>query len=984
MSLEFKPLYWIYHDGWKYKEEKVYSVPDGRGGSVPVRKDKEFNHAGHIHFFMLDMPLDQQSTSAYTGEQVYNFKITDTWGPNSTDPNQSKNIKLIGKPLWYFYIEEYWRRIYIQPWEDVESNFTLLDNINYAWDNGQRAYFYINAAGQKVYFSDSDIRIIDNQKYIDISTDDIGKKGIKYDASKPEHSFGPFREGGQFHFFNTVVNRTMPIEYWKEKSKHTRDYFIKSGEESETSGGQTWTFACKDQIFQWIYDTHFINDTWSDYYTSFSIGRGRDLYSATRNNHYKYFYGTNAKRLKQDLDNALLNKLKDEEKDEEWNGWQARGWTGWFEYSGNTIISDKTKNPRENILYCDPNQSHSWGTMGRYYTEKDPEKKNKYKANYYKRIYKPTGYEINNQSLWTVNLRQHFPAPPPYLNPDYPEDLVQLYWEYLYYFDKVCYYQKSGNKETMNYEEGRWETYLIQYAIDKKGMKKGDTNFEKYLNLEDYTACFNAFLSEYNDYFFQYEITAQPGTPDFTTQLKRKNDGRNPQTNDYVHTSTGGTVSNACEMYLNFEEFSREIWNPLNEDEIKCLKLNGDYPSLKEGVEIPKSPLPSEEEASSSSLSSFTEFDKLSKENAFDFTKQGTVSPKDVWLKYFDKMEIYTIPEDTVVKGGFDYETSKEEWQFAHPREASFSIEDGARWNYPDDKYVYPVIEYQKIIHSNYQRLHAKRGEEFVYGFDDRNYGKWRKDKTGDWGDGFEVTVTIPYKVNNEIQSPFSGKDKITQPAGVYFHDVIPEEYKMRYHVEWFDSLLQIRKYDLPTYVTLINEFKELYPDYSETFAEGLDDIQKYHDSERVWKDENGNEQKKPWKEFIEPFWNSKKHLYENTPVTKRDDEGKIDEITGIYRDKVTQNCVTIDKVSTITLEDGSKAYGYRDSKGNIIKGGNVVQFNNPYEEHTDGRWVEQCLGAIVKPKVLLVLEDPVGYRWIEEVTSTALTSNNPIVGNGL
>ena len=49
----------------------------------------------------------------------------DEWGPNSNDPSQNKSVRLIGKPLWYLYVEEYWRRMYIQPWDVVDDTCTL-------------------------------------------------------------------------------------------------------------------------------------------------------------------------------------------------------------------------------------------------------------------------------------------------------------------------------------------------------------------------------------------------------------------------------------------------------------------------------------------------------------------------------------------------------------------------------------------------------------------------------------------------------------------------------------------------------------------------------------------------------------------------------------------------------------------------------------------------------------------------------------------
>jgi hypothetical protein len=74
------------------------------------------------------------STWAYKGEQIYNFEIKDEWGPNSDEPNQNHSVKLLGKPLWNFYVEEYWRRMYIQPWDDVDLTCDLPLNQSVIYD----------------------------------------------------------------------------------------------------------------------------------------------------------------------------------------------------------------------------------------------------------------------------------------------------------------------------------------------------------------------------------------------------------------------------------------------------------------------------------------------------------------------------------------------------------------------------------------------------------------------------------------------------------------------------------------------------------------------------------------------------------------------------------------------------------------------------------------------------------------------------------
>ncbi|MBR4316182.1 MAG: hypothetical protein IKP65_04340 [Alphaproteobacteria bacterium] len=62
-----------------------------------------------------------------------------------------------------------------------------------------------------------------------------------------------------------------------------------------------------------------------------------------------------------------------------------------------------------------------------------------------------------------------------------------------------------------------------------------------------------------------------------------------------------------------------------------------------------------------------------------------------------------------------------------------------------------------------------------------------------------------------------------------------------------------------------------------------------------------------------------------------------------------------------------------------MIKGGKVIEWNEPVKG--DGRWTEQCLGAIVKAKCVLILEDSLGYRWQQEVTATSMKIEGEIRG---
>lgn len=118
-----------------------------------------------------------------------------------------------------------------------------------------------------------------------------------------------------------------------------------------------------------------------------------------------------------------------------------------------------------------------------------------------------------------------------------------------------------------------------------------------------------------------------------------------------------------------------------------------------------------------------------------------------------------------------------------------------------------------------------------------------------------------------------------------------------------------------------------------------------------------------------------------------------------IFRENTTSLLPSIDKVAyydndvSINISDNDTIYiynndnydingkipGYLDSKGNIIKGGNIVTWNEPVKG--DGRWTEQCLGAIVKARCVLILEDALGYRWKQVVEDTSLSHDNKMQG---
>ena len=70
--LSFSPLYWVYHDNWQFDETIMTRNEHG----VVSYKTVTYEHAGHIHFFMMDYnSLKYASQQAYSGTQQYNFTI---------------------------------------------------------------------------------------------------------------------------------------------------------------------------------------------------------------------------------------------------------------------------------------------------------------------------------------------------------------------------------------------------------------------------------------------------------------------------------------------------------------------------------------------------------------------------------------------------------------------------------------------------------------------------------------------------------------------------------------------------------------------------------------------------------------------------------------------------------------------------------------------------------------------------------------------
>lgn len=186
-NLTWKPLYWIYHDQWHFR---TYTPAPYIGWVTHTYK-----HRGHVHFFFPGFDPRSPNARAYGGSQNYVFKLEDEWSPRTDDPNQSKNIKIVGKPKWYFYVEEFWRRIYVQLW-DYPNN-------------------------------ENDDKV-------------LGKRGIKWDASQDMHTYGPFRETKDNYFYWTHMARTLPVEYFRDVDLTIRDHVLRQEPGSPWNGA--WSY----------------------------------------------------------------------------------------------------------------------------------------------------------------------------------------------------------------------------------------------------------------------------------------------------------------------------------------------------------------------------------------------------------------------------------------------------------------------------------------------------------------------------------------------------------------------------------------------------------------------------------------------------------------------------------------------------------------------------------------------------------------------
>jgi hypothetical protein len=163
----FYPLYWCFHDNWKY----YTAASNGHGGFTT----KDYDHFGHLHFFMMGFNTSL-GRDAWFGQQTYKFSVEDIWGPRSKDPNQQHQYRVVGTPKWLFHLEELWRRVYIQSWDEKIDTNNLAE-----------------------------------------------RRGVKWDACASDKRHGPFREGrvGDTSYAPVYIRdaRTVPIDYYLNETQ---------------------------------------------------------------------------------------------------------------------------------------------------------------------------------------------------------------------------------------------------------------------------------------------------------------------------------------------------------------------------------------------------------------------------------------------------------------------------------------------------------------------------------------------------------------------------------------------------------------------------------------------------------------------------------------------------------------------------------------------------------------------------------------------
>jgi hypothetical protein len=203
-GLSFYPLYWAHHDCWQF------FLPDGHGGFI------QRLHYGHAHLFLLSFDYSNANGDAFSGRQAFNFEIKDDWGPRSPDPNQMLPYRVVGTPKWSFHVQEMWRRMYVQPWD------------------------------QQVKMPDGLV---------------VGRRGVKWDACAEGMRHGPYREGQGYAPMFLEGARTLPLEYWNNELRRRgvdRDNYVRT-----RAQGMLATYNANPLPSPFPQNIPFVDDEWN-------------------------------------------------------------------------------------------------------------------------------------------------------------------------------------------------------------------------------------------------------------------------------------------------------------------------------------------------------------------------------------------------------------------------------------------------------------------------------------------------------------------------------------------------------------------------------------------------------------------------------------------------------------------------------------------------------------------------------------------------
>jgi hypothetical protein len=221
-----------------------------------------------------------------------------------------------------------------------------------------------------------------------------------------------------------------------------------------------------------------------------------------------------------------------------------------------------------------------------------------------------------------------------------------------------------------------------------------------------------------------------------------------------------------------------------------------------------------------------------------------------------------------------------------------------------DARYIYPIIEYQRVRHLDWERIPG-------WAVRDRDMG----------GDGFEIELSLPYTVNNEIQSPFSGKNKKVVPMGEYCHDFDKKFSNLIPKYPCYD------KVDENNYQwVIVRKNNDGYDNITEEFVKTVVSEKKPEDSDALGEYVSTQE---PWPNgYIQ------------------DDNGRP----------------VFAKRYSIETEEYRIPDSWKD---------NVMTFNVPNGMKEDGVWVEQCFGGVVKARAVVTIEDIFGEIKDVEIETT-------------